>query len=161
MVLIPNPGEVTLFRPDAAEAPMSYELTITRKPMYLHAVITGVNNRENVEHYLEDIRNECISRHCFRVLIEERLEGPRLGTMDVFQIASEGSARVPGNFEAIAYVDVNAEGDLMKFAETVATNRFVPVKVFDTVSEAERWLLGDDHGSARERAPEHAGKPPR
>ena len=42
MVLIPNPGEVTLFRPDAAEAPMSYELTITRKPMYLLAILALV-----------------------------------------------------------------------------------------------------------------------
>jgi hypothetical protein len=55
---------------------------------------------------------------------------------------------VRGCFEAIAYVDVNAEGDLMKFAETVAVNRSLPVRVFSTVGEAERWLLGGNRGRA-------------
>jgi hypothetical protein len=41
---------------------------------------------------------------------------------------------------AIAYVDVNAQGSLMKFAEDVAVNRGVRVRVFGTVAEAERWL---------------------
>lgn len=131
--------------------PMSYKLTITQKPAYLHAIITGVNSRENVECYLDDIRRECTSRGCFWVLIEERLEGPRLGTIDVFRIAAEGSGRALGIFKAIAYVDVNAEGDLMEFAETVAVNRFLPVKLFSSVSDAEKWLLGEDRGDTRGR----------
>ena len=32
--------------------------------------------------------------------------------------------------------------DLMKFAETVANNRGVPVNLFATVAEAEAWLAG-------------------
>jgi hypothetical protein len=127
------------------EMSMSYKLTITQKPTYLHAIVTGMNSKENVAGYLEDIQRECTVRNCFRVLIEEHLEGPRLSTMGVFQIASEGSSRVQRQFEAIAYVDVNADGDLMNFAETVALNRGLPVKVFSSVSEAEKWLLGKDH----------------
>ena len=107
---------------------MTYELTIAQKPTYLHAIVTGRNNREHVMQYLEDILQECRARQCFRVLIEERLEGRRLGTLDVFKIVSEGSSRAPGMFDAIAYVDVNAAGDLMQFAETVA--------------DAEQWLRG-------------------
>jgi hypothetical protein len=42
--------------------------------------------------------------------------------------------------EMIAYVDVNAEGDLMKFAEDVAVNRFLRVAVFSSVPDAELWL---------------------
>jgi len=128
---------------------MSYKLTIIQKPTYMHAIITGVNSRDNVECYLEDIRRECTTRGCSRVLIEERLEGPRLGTLDVFQIAADGSSRALGIFEAIAYVDVNAEGDMMKFAEDVAANRFLPVKVFSAVSDAEKWLLGEDRKDTR------------
>ena len=30
----------------------------------------------------------------------------------------------------------------MKFAETVANNRGVPINVFATVAEAEEWLAG-------------------
>jgi hypothetical protein len=76
------------------------------------------------------------------VLIEERLEGPRLSTLDVFQIAADGSSRAQGAFEAIAYVDVNADGDLMKFAETVAVNRSLPLMVFSSISDAEKWIAG-------------------
>jgi hypothetical protein len=119
---------------------MTYRLTITEKPTYLHAVVTGENTKENVAAYLEEVLRECGTRGCFRILIEERLEGPRLGTADVFALASEGSARALGAMKAIAYVDVNAQGGLMRFAETVAVNRAVPVTVFATVAEAEEWL---------------------
>ena len=49
---------------------------------------------------------------------------------------------VRGKLRAVAYVDVNAAGHLMKFAENVAANRGLPVTVFASVSEAETWLLG-------------------
>lgn len=123
---------------------MSYTLTVTPKPAYLHFVVTGENSLENVTRYLADIQRECAARHCFRALIEERLVGPRLGVMDIFQIASDGSHRAQAPFKAIAYVDVNAEGDLMKFAETVAVNRALPVRVFPSVAEAEHWLRGGE-----------------
>jgi hypothetical protein len=125
---------------------MTYTLTINPKPTYLHAIVTGLNSRENVEGYLQEILLECTSRSCNRVLIEERLEGPRLGMLEVFNIASEGSIRALGMFKAIAYVDVNAGNDLMQFAETVSTNRGLRVKVFSTVAEAEKWLLDLDRG---------------
>ena len=128
---------------------MSYRLTITPKANYLHAVVTGANTRDNVTGYLVDVERECTVRNCFRVLIEERLEGPRLDTLTVFQIAAEGSRRSRGQFEAIAYVDVNAEGELMKFAETVAVNRGMPVAVFTSVAAAEAWLSGPEQGDRR------------
>lgn len=123
---------------------MSYKVTIIPRPTYLHAIVTGPNSRDHVTRYLQDIRRECIARGCFRVLIEERLEGPRLSTLDVFQIAADGSSRAQGAFEAIAYVDVNADGDLMKFAETVAVNRSLPLMVFSSISDAEKWIVGLD-----------------
>lgn len=59
----------------------------------------------------------------------------------VFEIASESSAAQDFDFIAVAYVDINAETDMMEFAETVAVNRAVPVKVFGTVPDAENWLI--------------------
>jgi hypothetical protein len=80
--------------------------------------------------------------------MEERLEGARLRAMDVFDIVSQGSDRARGKIQAFAYVDVKAEGDLMHFAETVALNRGLPVALFPTVADAERWLLrGDGKGT--------------
>lgn len=123
---------------------MTYQLTISQKPTFLHAVVTGRNSRETVTRYLQEIHSECVARSCFRVLIEERLEGPRLGAMDVFQIVLQGSRKARGKFTAIAYVDVNADGDLMQFAETVAVNRGMPVVFFPTAADAEKWLMDGD-----------------
>ncbi len=119
---------------------MPYQIQITEKPTYLHAVVTGRNTIENVTGYLKDLLRECESKQCFNVLIEEKLEGRRLETWDVYQIASDNSALARGFFRTIAYVDINAGGELMKFAETVANNRGVPMRVFATVAEAEAWL---------------------
>jgi hypothetical protein len=123
---------------------MTYKLTIDKKSYYLHAIVTGQNSRENVEHYLVEVLHECKAANCFRLLIEERLEGPRLDTLNVFQIVSEGSSQAIGIFDAIAYVDIHAKGDLMLFAETVAVNRALPVNIFSTVAEAEQWLLDQE-----------------
>lgn len=119
---------------------MSYQLELIEKPNYLHAVVTGKNTMENVVGYLKDLLKECEARRCFNVLIEERLEGRRLETWDVYQIASDNSTLARGFFKNVAYVDVNARGELMKFAETVANNRGVPMMLFPTVAEAEAWL---------------------
>jgi len=60
------------------------------------------------------------------------------------EIAHECEARSLGKFQAVAYIDVNAEGELMKFAETVASNRGLPMTVFATVPEAENRLTSKD-----------------
>ena len=121
---------------------MPYQIKITEKPTYLHAVVTGENTPENVIGYLQDLLRDCEARQCFNVLIEENLSGRRLETWDVYQIASDSSAHARGVFRSIAYVDVNWSGELMKFAETVANNRGVPMALFATVAEAEQWLAG-------------------
>ena len=119
---------------------MSYSLQVLERPGYLHFVVTGINSRETVERYLAEVGRECAARACKRILIEERLAGPRLDTTDVYLIASGQAATAARTLAAIAYVDVNAEGRLMQFAEDVAVNRAVPVKVFASLAEAERWL---------------------
>jgi len=119
---------------------MSYQLTIIPKPSYLHAVVTGQNTAENVSAYLDELLRECVTRKCYRILIEERLEGPRLKLVDVFHLVLQGSPKVRGVLKTIAYVDVNAEGDLMKLAQDAANARGVPMKLFPTVAEAEEWI---------------------
>lgn len=120
---------------------MTYRLTIDQKPDYLHAVVTGENSVANVERYMEELLRECTACGASRVLIEERLEGPRLSAFEVFAIVSKGCAGFQRTLEAMAYVDVNAEGDLMRFAGDMAVTRGVPVRVFPTVAAAEQWLL--------------------
>ena len=125
---------------------MSFQITFEKFPTYLHATVTGKNSREVVTQYMTRLTQECIKSDCFRVLIEERLEGPRLPAMEVFSVASEGSMKALGQFEAIAYVD-ESMGEMAEFAETVAVNRGLPIATFDNVEEARRWLLGRKSGS--------------
>jgi hypothetical protein len=119
---------------------VSYELKIEPKAGYLHVTVTGRNTQENVMRYMQEVMHECAARRCFRVLIEERLEGPRLGTMQVFTMVSSGAKRYHGMLEALAFVDVSADAGVMRFAEDVAVNRGIPVKVFRTIDGAEKWL---------------------
>ena len=126
---------------------MAYELKVEQKPGYLHFTVTGRNTPDNVTRYMQQVMQECAARRCARVLIEESLEGPRLGTMDVFTMVTAGAKRYHGLLEALAFVDLNAEGGVMRFAEDVAVNRGIPVRVFRTVDGAEKWLLAHSSGA--------------
>ena len=70
---------------------MNYQISFEQRADYLYAMVTGTNNRDNVLAYMDDIMSECQKRDCFKVLVDEHLEGPRLGDMEVFALASEGS----------------------------------------------------------------------
>ena len=129
---------------------MTYEVRIERLPRYLHATVTGTNSVAAVSGYLDDIAEACEKQVCFRVLIHEQLEGERLGWDEVFSIASEGAMKSMGMFHAIAYVDEQM-GDMSHFAETVALNRGMPVRTFDNVADAEKWLLGLVEGPDEQR----------
>ncbi len=118
---------------------MSCEVTYERHPDYLHATVTGTSSRESVQQYIDEVLAECKKQQCTRLLIEECLEGPRLDGMDVFAMASEGSMRALGVFDAVAYVDPQM-GNLKDFAESVAVNRGLPLSLFFSVAEAVQWL---------------------
>lgn len=109
--------------------------------------------------YLADILHECMTRECFRVLIEERLEGPRLNTTDVYEIASQGQEHAAGRLPVIAFVDVNAPNtSSMKFAEDVAVNRGKFVRVCPTVADAESWLAHLNNMGTQPNAASRANK---
>ena len=126
---------------------MSYELTIEKHDNYLHARVTGENTRDNVFGYMQDVVTACNLHNCFRVLIEERLEGPRFSPMEIFDMISEGSLNALGFFEAIAYVDEQM-GETAAFAETVAVNRGLPMMTFESVAAAQEWIGHEDTGVA-------------
>ena len=127
---------------------MAYDLAITPKEGFLHVTVTGQNSMEAVNGYIVEVIRECAARHCRRVLIEECLLGPRLGTVDVFNLVSGVMLRSRGELHSIAFVDVNASGDTMHFAEDVAVNRGAPFRVFPNVAAAEQWLLAEIARSA-------------
>ena len=125
---------------------MAYSIIFIPETGYFPAVVSGMNSKETVEKYITNIRSECTARNCFKTLIEERLEGPRIDIMDVFAITDKGSRETVGFYEALAYVDVYTTGTLMRFAETVGRNRGISISVFSSVADAEAWLFNATGG---------------
>jgi hypothetical protein len=121
---------------------MSYKLTVESKSNYLHVAVQGDNSPQSVLAYLSEVRNKCVEHGCSNVLIEENLQGPRLNTLQIFEVLREAIASAPPLFLRIAYVDINPEHDraAMGFAEDVAVNRGINVKIFSSIIEAENWL---------------------
>ncbi|MBU1235420.1 MAG: hypothetical protein KJ634_00035 [Gammaproteobacteria bacterium] len=128
---------------------MDYELKIEQKAGYLHGIVTGQNCRETVAAYLAEGVRECTARGYSRVLIEARLQGPRLPLWDIFEIAAKNGRTVIGAFRAIAYVDVKAPAELLEFIGNVTSNRGLPLRVFNSVAAAEQWLAAPHEASAK------------
>jgi hypothetical protein len=119
-----------------------YQLVAEAKSGYTHFHVTGTNSPEAVRGYLMDIYYACAQDTSPAILIEENLKGPGLALFDIFEVVSESSERTWPYVRRIAYVDTNPEHSApdMQFAETVAVNRGVNVRLFASVPEAEQWL---------------------
>jgi hypothetical protein len=124
---------------------VSYDLKIVPNEDYLHVTVHGINSPETVLGYLSEVRDACVRHASKKVLIEENLQGPGLGVVGIFEVVTKASTNVWPAILRIAYVDVNPEHDpkTMKFAETVASNRGVNVRVFSGVEHAEQWLVSE------------------
>ena len=125
---------------------MTYQIKIEKRPNFLHATVTGTNSKQAVIDYWNEIKIACDAHDCFRVLADEKLDGPRFDVMEVFSLISEGSMKMLGQYEAIAYID-RSMGEMANFAETVAVNRGIPIRVFNNVDDAEEWLAGQSPGT--------------
>lgn len=127
-----------------------FKLDIQHKKHYMHITVTGTNSPETVMAFLDSVLEACKTRNCRNILVEERLDGPRLSFSQIAQIAAEASERAVGSIGSMAYVDVNAEDDSMEFAELVARNRAIPIRVFSSVPEAEAWIEAESEKAAAE-----------
>lgn len=134
---------------------MAYTLSVKTKGDHLHFTVTGENTAENVSGYFSEVLRICQQRHSSRVLIEENLQGPSLGTYAIFNIISLAVQQHPPGSRLFAYVDINPMHDMgaMHFAETVAVNRGIAVKLFSRVPEAEQWLADQKKGRSGLRRP--------
>jgi hypothetical protein len=121
---------------------MTYQFTIEREPGYLHAKVAGENSPDSVRRSFADVRRACETHACPNILVEEHLAGPSLHPLEIFRLVEEGSRDVWPVVHRFAYVDTNPEHNAarMQFAETVAVNRGVNIRRFDSVDDARAWL---------------------
>src|SRR6478735_9402596 len=119
----------------------AYSFTVDERDDYLHIVVRGKNDAATIRRYIKETLAASIAHSCPNILVEENLEGPRLGIGEVFQIVAEASASARHDVHRIAFVDIQSARSLsnMKFAETVALNRGMRMNVFPTVADAEQW----------------------
>jgi hypothetical protein len=82
----------------------------------------------------------CLRTGKSQVLLEMAFSGPSLGPSAIMHVISERSAD-GARLRKIAYVEASMAGQQKaKFAETVAINRAVNVRLFEDVGQAARWL---------------------
>jgi len=129
---------------------MSYTIDFVPKDDHLHVTVSGDNNPETITNYLSDVLNTVRRDGQGLVLIEENLLGPSMKIFDIFDIVTKASENINDTRIRIAYIDINKEHDRkgLQFAETVAQNRGINVKIFNDRASALRWLLNKNDPSA-------------
>jgi len=128
--------------PDA-NPPRPYNISFENRGQYLYVYVSGEHDNYAISRrYWQEVAAECARINAVKVLIEEDIpEDVSMGEM--YQLASElpqlGFIGI-----RIAFVDRYIEQqDLNHFGELVANNRGLNAKVFNDVTEAEKWLVSD------------------
>ena len=122
-------------------SPKPYRIGFEVHSSYVHATVTGDHTPENTLRFLKEAYEACVSHAKDSVLLEMRLEGPTMGAGNIFSVVQQRTE--PGReLRRIAYVDGGRDPAKAKFAETVARNRGVNVRLFATVDDAKKWLGG-------------------
>jgi len=124
--------------------PGAYQLTVDERPTYVYAKAVGELTPANVLRFLVEAYAACVKSGRSDLLLDMQFAGPSLDTTNIYNVLSQ---RVPDGLKLrkIAYVDGTAAVDpgMSHFAETVAVNRGVNVRLFHTVALAEEWLLSE------------------
>ena len=122
---------------------MEYDFSVEQKDHYLHVKGWGELNAAAVRQLLVDAYQACVERNVGSLLLEMQLTGTNLGMGEVFSVINERSHQ-GSKLTRIAYVERNTDlpRQFAEFAELVAKNRFVNVRLFDDVADAQQWLEG-------------------
>ena len=120
---------------------VSYQLTIEERPTYIYARADGELTPANALRFLEEAYAACLRSGRGDLLLDMQLHGPDLNTTNVYEVISQRVA-YGSKLRKIAYVPFQrGDRSMAHFAETVAVNRGVNVRLFESVAAAERWLL--------------------
>jgi len=119
----------------------AYEFIVEERPGYLYAIARGDRTEENTLRALIDVGEACRRLNRQDVLLEMALLGPSLDMTSILKVISERSA-MGARLRKVAYFET-APGKPGRagFAETVAINRGVNVRLFTERDAAIRWLL--------------------
>jgi len=124
-----------------------YAMTVEVHPGYLHATARGERTAANARRFLEEAYRACVRLQHDALLVEVRFDGPGLPPGSVFSVIND-RAMDGARLRRIAYVEPNLrDAGQASFAELVAVNRGVNVRLFGDVDAAREWLnAGSPHG---------------
>jgi hypothetical protein len=117
-----------------------YLLTTEVRHGYLCARVVGPRTAENAQRFLKEAYEECAKHGVAALLLEMGLTGAPLEMASVFRVIAN---RAPdgAKLKRIAYIEPSpADIPSALFAETVANNRGVNVRLFKDRDAADRWL---------------------
>jgi hypothetical protein len=118
-----------------------YHLTIEHRGDYLHATVVGERTSGNALRFLQESYAACVEHGVPNLLLEMNLTGPSLGTYDIYHVITDQSPD-GARLRRIAYVEGSLDDlEQARFAETVAVNRAVNVRLFEDVAKAAHWLV--------------------
>jgi len=119
---------------------MPYQSTFRELPAYVHAKVVGERTPQNMLRFLEEVSAACERSGRSAALLEMQLSGPSLSTTAVMEVLLQRIA-AGRQLDKIAYVEESIDDPGMPyFAETVARNRGVNVRLFRNVETAAVWL---------------------
>jgi hypothetical protein len=102
--------------------------------------VDGELTPANALRFLEDAHAACVKSGRTAVLLDMQLRGPNMPTTSVYEVISQRAAD-GSKLRKIAYVPYDSgDPSMAHFAETVAINRGVNVRIFESVAAAEGWL---------------------
>ena len=123
------------------ETDKGYTLELEDRDGYLYALAGGEKLTAQISAaYWNEIAGRCFETECFRILIEKNfVEG--VGPTDMLLMADHLGSLLPGR--RIAFVDRYKHDDINELGKKLARNRQVMMQLFDSVDDAERWLLAN------------------
>lgn len=123
------------------EPDKGYTLELEDRDGYLYALAGGEKLSAQISAaYWNEIAGRCFETECYRVLIEKNfVEG--VGPTDMLLMADHLGSLLPGR--RVAFVDRFNHGDINELGKKLARNRDVMMQLFDSVDDAERWLLAN------------------
>lgn len=118
-----------------------YTLELEDRDGYLYALAGGEKLTAQISAaYWNEIAGRCFETECSRILIEKNfVEG--VGPADMLLMADYLGSLLPGR--RVAFVDRYKHDYINELGKKLARNRDVMMQLFDSVEDAERWLLAN------------------
>jgi len=119
----------------------TYQITFDFRDQYLYALIEGeTRNYPIMKQYWQDIAHKSAEGNCKRILLENDI-AENVSVMDMYTIMRSLSG-MGFSQSRLALVDRHPEHrEINEFGATVASNRGIKARVFDSVGDAAIWLM--------------------